>query len=232
MGKDMIVLSFLLSSCFSYKPPDLTWSLQMSNDRNVTFFATVPDTGDFKTLDEAYEECLTIGMNLATVSSVAEQESIFNSLSTHLDNGYPAAFWISLKRESSKESMAWQYPHGNETHRRCNLSEPIFWIHDDGEPDKHSNLNCVTMLFNNEHYPNKGIHNWHGDRCNMNYNGDQGAAHGFICATQNEMNQCKLPDYTSTTIGLIGTTTKTTEASVTSATTTRSTSTSVSIVSL
>ena len=60
----------------------------------------------------------------------------------------------------------------------------------------------------------------------------QGAAHGFICATQNEMNQCKLPDYTTTTIGVIGTTTKTTEASVTTATTTRSTSTSVSMVSL
>jgi len=32
--------------------------------------------------------------------------------------------------------------------------------------------------------------NWQADECNINYNGNQGNAHGYICATQEEMPQC------------------------------------------
>ena len=34
-------------------------------------------------------------------------------------------------------------------------------------------------------------YNWEADNCDTNYNGDSGAAHGYLCATQLEMEQCK-----------------------------------------
>ena len=74
---------------------------------------------------------------------------------------------------SRQKFRAKVYPFEGET-RRCNLTEPTFWIHPSGEPDNNSDINCVTMLFNNANYPDGGINTWHGDRCDMNYNGEQG----------------------------------------------------------
>ena len=107
-----------------------------------------------QTPNEAYDECIKLGMNLVTVSSEEEQLSIFDAISTHLNFSYPAVFWISLKRENSMSPMTWVYPFESEN-LVCNLTEPSYWIHADGEPDKHSNLNCVTMLFNNANYPDR-----------------------------------------------------------------------------
>ena len=166
----MFTFLFLLTGSFCYKPEDLTWTY-FNGERNVTFLATIPNTADFKvslpdvvklftccrvskTPKEAYAECTKLGMNLVTVSSEEEQRSIFDKINAHLNYSYPAVYWISLRRESSKSPMTWVYPIEGED-RLCNLTEPSYWIHVDGEPDNHSNLNCVTMLFNNANYPDR-----------------------------------------------------------------------------
>ena len=45
-------------------------------------------------------------MNLLTVSSLEEQESVFLNLQAHLKE-YSAAYWIALKRGDKKQKMTW-----------------------------------------------------------------------------------------------------------------------------
>ena len=46
------------------------------------------------------------------------------------------------------------------------------------------------MLFNFVWQETAGINNWKADLCSQNYNGAEGAAHGYICANQTEIPYC------------------------------------------
>ena len=175
--------------------PDKSWEFTRSDGAIISFYATIPLTVDFKVknlerannrtlqdLDEAYDDCLTRNMSLATVSTEEEQTEVYQKINDHLSKvtSPPVAYWVGLKRgqgpkgDQTKE-FSWMYPY-NGNQRRCPLTQkhPTFWV--STKPDHNSDLNCVNMLFNfGGTFPQLGpLKNWNGEKCDHNYSGVQG----------------------------------------------------------